>query len=110
MADGVRARPQRRDPGVRLGERDRRLLAFAAEHRLVLAAHVQALLAISPGAAGARLRALVHAGYLRYERKLAGPGCYLIDRPGLRAIGSELPRPREVDLSGFKHDVGLAWL
>jgi hypothetical protein len=86
------------------------LLAFAAEHRVVLAAHVQGLLGISAGAASARLRALTNAGYLRRERKLIGPGCYLIERKGLGAIGSKLPRPRDVDLATYKHDVGLAWL
>jgi hypothetical protein len=95
---------------ARLGERDHTLLAFAAQQRLVLAAHVQALLGVTAGAASARLRTLVQAGYLRYERKLAGPGCYLIERAGLRATGSLLPRPREVDLATYRHDVGMAWL
>lgn len=104
------ARPRRAASGTRITERDCRLLAFAAEHRLVLAPHVQALLGVSAGAASARLRALTQAGYLRYERKLSGPGGYLIDRKGLGAIGSSLSRPREVDLACFKHDVGLAWL
>ncbi len=95
---------------VRVSERDRVLLAFVAEHRLVLPVHVQGLLGVSAAAAAARLRALTRAGYLRYERKLSGPGCYLIDRKGLGAIGSGLPRPRDVDLACFRHDVGLAWL
>ncbi len=89
---------------------DRRVLALAAEHRLVLAAHVRGLLGVSAGAASARLRALRKAGYLRYHRKLAGPGCYQIDRPGLAVIASALPRPRDIDLAGYRHDVGLAWL
>lgn len=95
---------------ARVTARDRVILAFAAEHRLILAAHVQALLGISAGAVSGRLRALTRAGYLRYERKLAGPGCYQIDRRGLGAVQSRLPRPREIDLAGYKHDVGLAWL
>lgn len=76
----------------------------------MLAVHVQGLLGVSAGAAAARLRTLTRAGYLRYERKLSGPGCYLIERKGLGAIGSGLPRPRDVDLACFRHDVGLAWL
>jgi hypothetical protein len=95
---------------MRITARDRRLLAFAADHRLVLAVHVQGLLGISLDAARTRLRALTRAGYLRYERKLSGPGCYLIARKGLGAIGSPLPRPRDVDLACFTHDVGLALL
>jgi hypothetical protein len=89
---------------------DRRVLAFAAEHRLVLAAHVRCLLGVSPRAASARLRALRKAGHLRYHRKLVGPGCYQIDRRGLAVIASALPRPRDIDLAGYRHDVGLAWL
>jgi hypothetical protein len=86
------------------------VLAFAAEHRLIMAAHVQTLLGVSGAAASRRLRALTRAGYLRFKRELAGPGCYLIDRGGLRAIASDLPRPRDLDLATYKHDVGLAWL
>ncbi len=95
---------------MRLTERDHRLLAFAAEHRVILAAHVQRLLGISQVAACTRLRALTRTGYLRSERLLSGPACYLIDRRGLRAIGSTLPRPRDVDLASYSHDIGLAWL
>jgi hypothetical protein len=97
-------------PTPRVGPRDERLLAFAAEHRLVLAAQVGVLLDVSAPTAAARLRALVRAGYLRRERPLAGPGCYLIERRGLAAIGSQLPRPRDLDLATYRHDVGLGWL
>jgi hypothetical protein len=90
--------------------RDRRILEFAAEHRLILAAHVAALTGISDDAAARRLRTLTRRRYLRYRRELRGPGCYLIDRPGLAAIGSDLPRPRDLDLATYRHDVGLAWL
>jgi hypothetical protein len=89
---------------------DRRVLAFAAEHRLVLAAHVRALLGVSDRAASSRLRALRRAGHLRYHRKLVGPGCYQIERSGLAVLASTLPRPRDIDLAGYRHDVGLAWL
>jgi DNA-binding transcriptional ArsR family regulator len=93
-----------------VSDADRRVLAFAAEHRLVLAAHVSCLLGVSPRAASARLRALRKAGHLRYHRKLVGPGCYQIDRSGLAVLASTLPRPRDIDLAGYRHDVGLAWL
>jgi hypothetical protein len=108
-----RSPPVRRRSGaasIRITGRDRRVLGLAAEHRLVLAAHVQRLLGVSANVAYARLRALTGGGYLRYERKLTGPGCYLIERRGLGAIGSQLPRPRDVDLARYRHDVGLAWL
>jgi hypothetical protein len=91
-------------------EADLRLLAFAAEHRLVLAAHAQALLEISARAAARRLRVLAHNGLLRSDRQLAGRRWYQIDRDGLAAIGSSLSRPRAVDLASYEHDIGLAWL
>ena len=104
-----------RSPGAagaaRLTERDRLALAFAAEHRLVLGAQMQALLGVSAAAAAKRLRALVGVGHLISERQLHGqPGCYQITRSGLGAIESTLPRPRAVDLSCYRHDVGLGWL
>jgi DNA-binding transcriptional ArsR family regulator len=91
-------------------EADLRLLAFAAEHRLVLAAHAQALLGISARAAARRLKVLADNGLVRSDRQLAGRRWYQIDRAGLAAIGSSLSRPRDVDLAGYEHDIGLAWL
>lgn len=102
--------PRRAPDKILITERDRRLLAFAAEHRLILVAHAQFLLGTSAAAAYKRLHALRHAGLLRFTRLLAGPGCYQIERRGLAVIGSPLPRPRGVDLSTYKHDLGLAWL
>lgn len=93
-----------------LGEADLRLLAFAAEHRLVLGAHVQALLGVSARAATRRLEALARAGYLRTDKQLADVRWYQIDRRGLAALGSPLGRPRNVDLATYEHDVGLGWL
>lgn len=95
---------------VRITDRDREILAFAAEHRVILAEHVEAQLAITVGAASKRLSALAQAGYLRREDNVPGPSAYLIDRPGLRAIGSELPRPRDHAAGSYEHDLGLAWV
>jgi len=102
---------RRRRRGTRITERDRELLSFLAEHRLVLATHVQAQLGISSRAAYARLQALGAAGLLAHEpaRFHGQPGCFQITRRGLQMIGSELSRPR-IDLSCYRHDVGLAWL
>jgi hypothetical protein len=95
---------------VRITDRDRELLEFAAQHRMVLSSHVQVLLGVSYGAATTRLRALVRAGLLGsrafFDRQ---PRSYWITRAGLRAAGSELPPPR-VDLRSYRHDVGVAWL
>jgi DNA-binding PadR family transcriptional regulator len=98
-------------PGVRITERDRQLLSFVAAHRFVLSGQVQTLLGVSAASAYARLHALCQAGYLDSHRLLHGqPGCYQIARGGLRAIESTLPRPRAIDLSCYRHDVGLGWL
>lgn len=95
---------------VRLTERDRELLAFVAEHRLVLGDHLASALGISGSAASGRLRALAKAGYLSSERIFdRQPACHQITRSGLAAIGSELPPPG-FDLSCYRHDVGAGWL
>lgn len=93
-----------------LTERDRRLLAFAAEQRIVLAAQVATLLGVSAATARGRLHRLSESGHVRFARELNGPGCYLIERRGLRAIGSHLAPPRAVNRSEYEHDVGLGWL
>lgn len=81
-----------------------------AEHRLVLASHVQALLRISAGAAYARLRALSTAEFLTHRPLFQGePGCYQIAPKGLQTIDSDLKRPH-IDLRAYRHDVGVAWL
>ena len=97
--------------GVQLTDTDRTLLAFAAEHRFVLAAQVAALLGASQAAAAARLRRLSRAGYLRHARKLhRGPVWHQVTRAGLRAVDSALPAPRGFDLATQRHDAGLGWL
>jgi hypothetical protein len=95
---------------TQLTERDRCLLDFVADHRLVLATQVQALLGTSDSATRARLRALSGAGYLKSQRLFhQQPGCFQVTRRGLSAIGSQLPGPR-IDLRSYMHDVGLGWL
>ncbi len=91
-------------------ERDHVLLSFVAQHRLVLASHIQVLLGVSADAARARLQALRAAGMLAGERFFHGqPRCWWITRKGLAVIDSQLPPPR-TDLRSYRHDVGLAWL
>lgn len=94
----------------RLTEPDLEVLAFTAEHRLVLPTHVAALLRASPAAVTARLGKLAKAGFLRKEDVFRNqPAWYQITRQGLAAIGSDLPVPGR-DLRSYEHDVGLAWL
>jgi DNA-binding MarR family transcriptional regulator len=96
---------------VRLTERDLALLEFAAQHRLILAAQAQAVLGVSARATAARLRALVADGLLEREpaRYRGRPACYLVATQGLKAIGSQLPKPK-FDLAAHDHDLGLGWL
>ncbi len=100
----------RRGRRVRLTPRDRLILELAAEHRLILATHAAALMGATASAAATRLRALCNGGYVTATRLFAGqPACYQISRSGLDVVGSPLPRPR-IDLRGYAHDVGLAWV
>jgi hypothetical protein len=111
--DTARPRPQARSDHqapAQLTERDRTLLAFVADHRLVLASQVRALLGASDSVTRARLRALSRSGYVAQHLLFhQQPGCYQVTRSGLSAIGSDLPRPR-IDLRSYMHDVGLGWL
>jgi hypothetical protein len=93
-----------------LTERDRELLGFLAEHRLVLAGHVGALLGISTDAADRRLRVLTAGGWVSRLKLFRGyPACYQITPAGLQLSDSRL-RATRVDLSEYEHDVGVAWL
>ena len=68
---------------VRLTGRDLETLSFAAEHRLVLADHVAALLGISAGGAATRLRSLSRAGFLTAHRPFErGAACFQITPSG----------------------------
>ena len=100
----------RRQHSALLTPRDSALLEFAAEHRLILAEHTAALLAVAPSTAAGRLGALAGAGYLARRRIFAGqPACFQITQRGLEVTGCDLPRPR-LDLRAYAHDVGLAWV
>ena len=94
-----------------LAASDLELLAFAADQRFVLAAQAAAVLAVSPAAAGRRLRRLRAAGYVRGERRLhVDATAFLPTRRGLEAIGSPLSAPAGVELGLYAHDVGVGWL
>ena len=85
------------------------LLEFIAEHRLVLPAHVRALLGVSAATASRRLRALERTGLLLGDQLFYGyPPHYRIRRPGLEVIGSRLPAPKGT--LNVRHDIGVAWL
>lgn len=93
-----------------IDEHDRRILTLLAEHRVVVVPHVAALLGVRDAAAAARLRKLARAGLAGYERVFSGqPAASWITRRGLGVIESRLPAPR-IDLKGYRHDIGVAWL
>jgi hypothetical protein len=93
-----------------LTDQDLRLLEFLAEHRVGLESQLQVAAGVAPRALAPRLRVLESRGYLGRERIFAGhPAACWITRRGLGAIGSRLPAPR-LDLKGYRHDIGLAWL
>ena len=95
---------------MRITDRDREVLAFAADHRIVLAAHVASLLGTSAGASDARLRALSAAGLLTRKAVFhQQPPCYRATRQGLATIGSGLRAP-SIDVRCYAHDVGMAWV
>lgn len=104
------SQPGRRRP-LSITERDRVLLAFAAEHRFVTAAQAAFLLATTTGAMERRLRMLTEAGLVRHDHPLDGfPSLFAVTGAGLRAAGSDLATPARVNLSLHRHDHALAWL
>jgi len=89
--------------------RDRLLLEFIAEQRLVLSNHVQALLSVSAKTASRRLRALEQAGLVQREALFyRHPAHYRIQLRGLELVGSRLSVPKRG--LNVAHDVGVAWL
>jgi hypothetical protein len=95
---------------ARITDRDLDVLAFLAEHRLVMADHVRSLLGVSASVARRRLHALSELGLVSQRRLFHGqPSSYQITRHGLGAIHSALPPPR-LDWRSYAHDAGVAWI
>lgn len=93
-----------------LTDADLEVLAFLAEHRVVVTTQVQELLGAGPRAATGRLRALEGERLIDRRRIFEGqPEACWITRRGLGVIGCGLPAPR-VDLKGYRHDIGTAWV
>jgi hypothetical protein len=101
------AQPRR----VQLTDSDRELLAFAAEHRLVHVDQIGVLLGVGRRAASDRFGRLTRAGLLVRDpsRLYRQPGTYQLTREGLKASGSDLPRPRP-DSQSAVHDIGVGWV
>jgi hypothetical protein len=99
-------------PPERSGDPDRELLAFAAEHRFVLAEQIARLLDVSTSTAARRLRDLRSRGELRDagQQLRHEPPAFQVTRVGLAAVGCDLGAPRAIDLATYRHDVGITWL
>ena len=93
---------------VRLSPRERQVLAFMAEHTLVVRRQVEMLTGGSAATTGHGLAGLLHRGYVRVENGIGEP-CWLIRRAGLDAVASGLPVPK-LKFGTYAHSVGLAWL
>jgi hypothetical protein len=110
LAPAPTRRGRHRPRAVAISDPERLLLAFAAEHRFVLSAHVRALLRVHEDAAGRRLSRLCGAGLLVEQTVFHNhPATYRCTRQGLDAVGSRLRSPN-IDLSRYDHEVGAAWL
>jgi hypothetical protein len=94
---------------VWLTARDQRMLAFMAEHRLVLETQISALLGSPNESVQRRLRTLAAKGYLTRWPGFDASRCCAIRPRGLAAIGSRLRPPRE-NPGMYWHDIGVAGL
>jgi hypothetical protein len=90
---------------LRLTEYDRRVLGFAAEHRVVLGRQLER---VTGARRPERLRALVDARHLARIDGFA-EAHFQIRPSGLAAIDSDLPAPG-LSMTSYKHDIGAAWL
>lgn len=101
--------PSRGSENLRLTPRDRRMLFFLAEHRLVLESQIVALLGDSARSVRRRIGTLAAKGYLARQQGFDASRCCVIRPRGLAAIGSRLKAPEE-NLGMYRHDVGVGWL
>jgi hypothetical protein len=98
------------DRSARITDRDIDVLAFIAEHPIVWADHVRAMLGVSATVAYRRLHALTGLGMLSKHRLFDGePSCYRITEQGLAVIDSAL-KPARIDVRTHAHSLGLAWV
>lgn len=94
----------------RLSNADLEILGFLAEHRVVVIWQVQSLLGAGSRSVAERLQALEGKRLIARQRIFQGqPEACWITRRGLGVIESRLPPP-QIDLKGYRHDIGVAWL
>ena len=89
---------------------DRSVRGPLAEHRILISPQVALLLGVTEATARRRLLRLSRAGLIEYRRVFdAQPPATRITRRGLNVIEHHLPPP-QIDLRGYRHDVGVGWL
>jgi hypothetical protein len=92
-------------------DRDLLVLEFLAEHPFAITPHVQVLLGVAAATASDRLSRLRNLGLVdRGQIFHRSPAAARITGPGLAAVGSRLPEPREPNLFTYRHQVGVGWL
>jgi hypothetical protein len=93
-----------------LSDPDLDLLRALAEQRVAVMAQVAHWLGVGDRAAGRRVARLRDAGLLESRRLFErGSTMVRISSPGLKLIGSPLPRPGQ-KLDEYRHDVGVGWI
>ncbi len=106
-------------PIPQLDARDSMILTYIAGQQLVTRDHIGALLAsregtdiqVSRAPAEMRTKHLVALGLLARQPIFhQRPAIYQITRPGLQAIGSNLPLPAHESLRSLQHDLAAGWL
>lgn len=93
---------------MRLTERDLAILRWVNAHRYARAEQIFRYFGLSRAIGYRRLKLLVQHGYLVHEVIFhSQPGHYRATVKGVAASGDELPAPREVLLSSYRHDILL---
>jgi hypothetical protein len=98
------------NPLPQLTSADRSVLGPLAEHRFLTVPQLAVLLGVGETTVMRRCRALADARLLRVERIFHRlPAAAMITAAGLAAVGSQLGPPA-LNLSEYRHDVGVGWL
>jgi hypothetical protein len=93
------------------GHRSEDLLDLVAQHELVLAEHIAALLELTVGEATGQLENLRGRGLVSRVR-ISGqsPAAFRITVEGAVQVDTALPRLRPVDPRSYRHAVAVVWL
>ncbi len=96
---------------MRLTKRDLKLMRFINRFGFVEIGHICAYLDTSPVTAYARLRKLIHFGYLQHDFVFHGcHGVYRVTRKGTTASGDTLPPLKRIAINQYHHDLKVVSL